>query len=229
MTQLPPPAYSEKASVSSALPQTTTPATLAQSFSTARTNRIEETIVTSIYPHLESAAHRGIARTTLVLLPTDLTTSLDVDNKETANTATVIGFPSDEFVQLIYLPYTAGTLEFWRQANVIPDLVRRLKSILGAAKDNVRSEAVAPIEDSVTSPTAAPRQGFFKRTWSKPKSAPEFQGIDTEINSTQPHLMPGEIDVSAAIQDVSFRVVTEMGLYETRTDKGVVVKMEIGA
>ena len=226
MAQLPPPAYSEKASEFSTFPRTTTPATLAQSFSTARTNRIEETIVTSIYPHLESAAHRGIARTTLVLLPTDLTTSLDVDNKETANTATVIGFPSDESVQLIYLPYTAGTLEFWRQTNVIPDLISRLKSVLASAGSNVRSE---PIEDSAISPTAPPSRGFFKRTWSKSKPVPEFQGIDTEINSTQPRLVPGEIDVSGAVQDVSFRVVTEMGLYETRTDKGVVVKMEIGA
>ncbi len=39
---------------------------------------------------------------------------------------------------------------------------------------------------------------------------------------------PGEVDVGVECRDVSLRVENEMGLFETRSGKAVVVRVEVG-
>jgi hypothetical protein len=212
-----PPAYSERLF---------SPTTLSQSLSTARTTRIVDTIEASIEPHWQYAASRGLGHITLVLMPSDLTYQLAIDSK--GPKPEVIGFPSENYVQVIPLSGDENNLDFWRQPSVIKDLESHLKSILAASGHRIREEKIEIVDDSravsVLSPSESSRGGFFRRKQSSSSST-----MPALPSTSARSLGAGEVTLVANVQDISFRLLTDMGLYETKTGKGVAIQIEIGS
>ena len=230
-----PPAYSEYASDSSL-----SPSTLSQHLTEARTIRVNSIITDQILPQFQAAVTSGLSNKTLVLLPSSAEDSFqNLDSKSTSSAPEVLGFPSAENVSVFCLQGEEHTLEFWRQPTVTRELESMLKSHLDASGHRVwvpRPRVPSTtVTDNLVSTDAKKGNQFFRKKQSSPRSNMLFS--PTETTSTESSwapprmepLSPGEIKVDVQLKDVPMRIVTDMGLYDTQTGKGVVVRMEIGS
>ena len=228
-----PPAYSEYPSEPA--PPTST---LSQHLTEARTVRINRVITDQILPQFQTAVVAGLSKTTLVLLPSaDQESQSDPDKISKPSAPEVLGFPSADNVTANRLLGTENTLEFWRQPTVARELENMLKSRLQASGHRIwapASQAMNSTNIGRSSPTEAKKSGPFSRR----KQSESQRDVPTsrttgsmESSWTSPRtepLRPGEIRVEAQLKDIPIRVVTDMGLYDTQTGSGVIVKMEIG-
>ncbi|MCJ1240791.1 hypothetical protein MMC14_008795 [Varicellaria rhodocarpa] len=235
-----------------------------------RSHRISAIIETYISPLLQSQLASGLYKTTLVLVPSNVTAlqqpgpsssaeesrnryidgkSVDdgnsISKSDDQDEAIVVGFPSSQYVKLVRLHGGENyTLEFWRQQAVITELESALKGRL--EKSGFRIAATSKAKGGEATPVGSPgvrdstksKTGFFSRKSrgsSSSQGREESTGPDTAAPTSNWSLIREEaLDsdharVKVSLQDVCLRVVTEMGLYETRTGKAVVADIEIGA
>lgn len=229
------PAYSERPIPSPSLslaPSSPFPSLL-QSVNNTRGLKIRTLISTQIHPHLQTSALSGLSKTTLLLIPSNITSlqprpfspvnpdsGANDTGSESADTfpgESVIGFSSAENLSLVRLHGAENMLEFWRQEAVIRELDSQLKddlrrgghSIVGDVKEGVSSEQLeGPSRAALTK-----KMSFRKAEWKLAKE---------EV------LSPGEVSVGVEFKEVSLRVENEMGLFETRCGKAIVIRVEVG-
>ena len=158
-------------------------------------------------------------------------------------------------IALIHLSGPENSLSFWRQEAVIRDLEQALKASLaagghrifepktidvrsgdtsGAGTSGQESEQARGGEISPSSPRHEKKGGFWGR-WGKgagsstppppPTSPFDSPGTNTTISTPLPR---GFVKVEVSLREVGLRQETDMGLYETRSGKVVVVGVEIG-
>ena len=227
------------------------PLSLTQILSNARSQRITAIMKAYIDPLLQTQAQAGLFKTTLVLVPTNSTPlqhpidsfedssdiiegsgdSISNDTKEA-----VIGFPSEDYVKLVRLHGNDFTLQFWSQPKVVEELDSCLKARLQASGHRIADTPAPPVPPPMpTSPRNEPawaKRGFFGRKTSEtpspasPKPNPLAEGTWRYV--PEEAVLPGHVRTKVGLEDVCLRVVTEMGLYETKTGKAVVVRIEIG-
>ena len=227
-----PPAYSEFESLR---PAQTLPEHLTQ----ARATRINSTISSHVLPYLEEAVTSGLSGATIILLPPkeeDLQNELDTKGDKSA--PEVIGFPSSDNVRVIQLQGKENAPQFWRQPMVSRELGDMLKNRLELSGHSIwtPSETKASIPSPSFSPPGSVKKGSYfsrRKTSSFSKGSPLGSGTQLHeeaswMTSDKPQLSPSQIRIEAQVKDVSMRVVTDMGLYDSETTKGVVVKMDIG-
>ena len=233
------------------LEQAPHPPSLTQQLAHARTERIRAIVSAHINPLFEAQAFSGLFKTTIVLVPSSaqsLQAPADSGNDViegsgdsiSHNTAeAVIGFPDDDYVKLVRLHGEENSTEFWRQLAVINELESTLKASLTASGHTVyeKSQFTEPTTsyalNSQIVPEVAKRRGFFSRMGrSESASTSPFPlvpaGTDAPAGQ-EAALSPGHIRVGVSLEEVVLRVVTNMGLYDTRTGKAVVVRLEIGS
>lgn len=226
------------------------PQSLTQQLSNVRSHRINSIISTYIDPLLQAQSLSGLLKTTFVLVPSNTHSlqrsqatndSSDIiegsgDAISNASHEAVVGFPSQDYVKMVRLHGDDYTLEFWRQPAVIKELDTSLKARLQAGGHSIAGTG-APSQQSPATPipveSPKAKRDFFGR---KSKSAEAVPLPSPSLVSeggwrfeTQDVLDPGHVRVKVGLQDVCLRVVTKMGLYETRTGKAVVVNVEIGS
>lgn len=160
-----------------------------------------------ILPHLHNHP------ITLVLVPSSVATL--TPEFTSSNSATSPPFPGESIVGLqssvnptvIRLSGVENGLEFWRRAPVIGELDNQLGEKLGdlgyrldcgSSKLKAQSSRIAGSQNA------------------------DWKGVK------QKALIEGEARVTVEAREVCLRIVNEMGLYETRTGKAVVVRLEVG-
>ena len=213
------PSYSESITSPS-----TPSATLPQNLANARSSLILSLITTHILPHLHTTALSGLSSSTLLIIPSNISTLQPPSSngakdpsgqEETFRGETVVGFPSAENLSLVRLHGQENSLEFWRQPAVIRELEQQLRAQL-------RREGHRVVGDETENPKSGSNGkqsgSFFKK---KTPSA-EWQTPIVEP------LGDGEVRTVVELMDATLRIENEMGLYETRTGKAVVVKVDVG-
>lgn len=156
----------------------------------------------------------------------------------------VVGFPASEYVRLVRLHGAEHTSEFWRQPSVLSELDSSLKARLAKSGHTISQppSLTAPIEPALTPvPTspAASKKSFWSRRKDK-YASPSASAVEEDVTTnsklgwraqgegvTGPAM--GETMVTVGPRDVCLRVVTEMGLYETRNGQAIGVTVEVGA
>lgn len=187
-------------------------------------------ISTHIHPHLQASALSGLSRTTLLLIPSNISSlqpqpfSPDPRANDKGSQAadtfpgeSVVGFSSAENLSLVRLHGAENTLEFWRQEAVIRHLDSQLKDdlrrgghrILGDVKEG---ESFEPRERTRIEPLA--KKANLRSV--------EWRFAKEEI------LGPGEVSVGVELKEVCLRVENAMGLFETRGGKAIVIRVEVG-
>lgn len=177
----------------------------------ARSALISTLVTTQITPHLHSNFLSGLSTSTLLIVPTNVAQlqppqSSGDDSKgpwvpePTFLQETVVGFPSVENLTLIRLQGQENNLGFWCQPIVISDLGQNLRCTLQSEGHHV--VGVSGSEATMSS-----------------------EGWRTIKKKT---LQSGEIRVEVSMREINLRIENVMGLYETRTGKAIVVKVEIG-
>ncbi|MCJ1338697.1 hypothetical protein MMC09_003986 [Bachmanniomyces sp. S44760] len=228
-------------------PKNNAPASLAQQLADVRSHRVSAILAEYIDPLLQSQALAGLHKTTFVLVPSNVFASQashsnigqDVvegsgDTVNFDSDDAIIGFPAADYVKLVRLHGDDYNLEFWRQQAVIAELDSVLKIHLQASGLNVvgsRSEEEVVSEPTVPEPVIA-KKGFFRRGSKEnkvpesPKQAPPLASGWKAIPEQQ--LDPGYVRVKTELKDISMRVTTAMGLYETNNGKAVILTVELG-
>ncbi|MCJ1369674.1 hypothetical protein MMC20_000886 [Loxospora ochrophaea] len=220
---------------------------LSQQLTDTRTSRINAIITTHIDPLLASQALDGLYQTTFVLVPSNIAAlQLPQSPKDSSSeSGEVVGFPSNDHVQLVRLHGDEYKLEFWRQPAVIKELETELKARLQARghkleerdrdpNAEIPAQSFPPPVSAAGSPKA--KKGFFRRPSSKESTTPTPTPTSIQANpdgggwrfDRERELDIGQMRINVGLQEVCVRAVSEMGLYETRTGKAVVVRVTIG-
>ena len=206
------PSYSETLSY-------TSPTSLPQNLASVRKARIHSLLETRIKPHLLDTTLAGLSRSTLVLIPADvpsLTPTLANDSKDHLGRQAsfpgekIAGFSDAGNLTLIRLQGQENSFEFWRQLPVIKELERALQVHLE------RDNAVGDVEESVL-PARPESRGWFKK---KASSVPQQK--TEKIKASRGSKVKTEVE----LQDVNLRTENAMGLYETKTGKAIVIKVD---
>ncbi|KAL8794685.1 MAG: hypothetical protein Q9195_002760 [Heterodermia aff. obscurata] len=217
----PPPSYTETISSPT---QTRLPLNPPTYTSSLRAPYILDLITRHILPHISDSALNGIASTTRILIPSNVSSlmhsdALDPDSKEkTAPFAfpgeKVVGFPDKDHITLVRLTGLDNKLEFWRQGSVVRELALQLRRALEAEGyfivEHEREKELPPRNGPPTSPSLDVRSVEWKA-------------------AEQPMLKSGEARCAVEFREVTLRLENAMGLYETRSGMALVVKTEIGA
>lgn len=201
-----PPSYAE--STSSNL-DSTSPGS--NTVARARSALISTLVTTDILPRLHSNFLSGLSTSTLLIVPTNVSqlqppqTSGDESKDSWVPEPTflqeiVVGFPSVENLTLIRLQGQENNLGFWCQPIVISELEHNLRCTLQSEGHHVVGVS-----------------GSGERTAS--------EGWRTVKKKT---LQSGEVRIEVFMKEINLRIENAMGLYETRTGKAIVVKVEIG-
>ena len=205
-----PPSYTES---TSSFQHNDSPAYLPQSIAAARTAVISSLLTNYVTPHLYGSALSGLASTTLILIPSNVSSlqppsktgsQVFLDSKDGPPRETIVGFASAENLTLIRLHGQENSIEFWRQLTVIQELGQQLRSHLLNSGHRVVGDNETSIQGS--NPPIA--------DW---RTVPKLD-LEKEDASTR-----------VCIMEICLRVENDMGLYETRTGKAVVVKVDVGS
>ncbi|KAI4239986.1 MAG: hypothetical protein L6R40_005418 [Gallowayella cf. fulva] len=175
------------------------------------TPRVTALIDAHIAPHLD-----GTSTSTLVLVPSNVTSlfhslpscSTEKDTSSAFPRELLIGFPSDENPTITRLPGPDNRLEFWQRAAALRELGRQLRARLRAEGHEIVLDPFqrdVGVPDQIASSEDAGWRSVEQRT-----------------------LRAGEARVEVALKDVCLRIENDMGLYETRTGKGIVVSVKYG-
>ncbi len=208
------PSYSE--SVGSPLEYGSLPNNLAS----ARTSLVESLLTTYVMPHLQASALCGLACSTLLLVPSNVATlrpPTSSSKDASLSTATfpgekIIGFPDAENVTVVRLHEPENTMELWQQPAVLREVEQQLCTDLIRQGYRITSPHRGETFQSQPSPAAVQRQRSSSG-WS---------------SSGLPVLGDGEVRIGAETKEICLRVENQMGLYETRTGKALVIKVEVG-
>ena len=184
--------------------QHSSPSYLPQNIVAARAALISSLLTTYITPHLYESALSGLSNTTLILVPSNVS-SLHPSGKigPKGPSEAIVGFPSAENLTMVYLHGQENSLEFWRQLAVMQELGQQIRSHLG----NSGYRVIGDNENSLQGPTS-------------PQA--DWRTVPKET------LGNGEVSVSIEMSEICLRTENDMGLYETKTGKAVVVKVNVG-
>lgn len=208
------PSYSEALSYTSAT-------SLPRNLHSVRKARIHSLLETQIKPYLLNTTLAGLSRSTLVLIPSDvpsLTPNLNNDSKDRLDQQAsfpgeeIVGFSDAGNLTKIRLQGQENSFEFWRQLPVIMELERALQSHL--MRDNAVSDA-----GDVMLPARPESRGWFKKKAST-------SSIPQQKTETVKASGGCKVKTEVELEDVSLRTTNAMGLYETRTGKAIVVKVD---
>lgn len=205
------PSYSETLTYTSST-------SLPQNLASVRKARIYSLMETHIKPHLLDTTLAGLSRSTLVLIPSDvpsLTPSLANDSKDPLGQQTsfpgekIAGFSDAGILTLSRLHGQENSFEFWRQLPVIKELERALQAHI--KRDNEGSD----VDESVLPARPESRGWLKKKAFSVPQKTEKVKASGGS-----------KVKTEVELQDVSLRTENAMGLYETKTGKAIVIKVD---
>ena len=171
---------------------------------TARAALVSSLVGTRIRPHLQTAALSGLSSTTLIMVPSNVSALQPSPGSNKDSTSTfpgekVVSLPSSENPTVIRLGEQENSLEFLRQPAVLQTMTDQLCRYLdGEGYQKIAVE--------------------LGKVWSHAGglllvSEQEAEGADAALR--------------VEVKTVSLRVESDMGLYETRSGKCLIVKLEV--
>ncbi|KAL8646748.1 MAG: hypothetical protein Q9210_005953 [Variospora velana] len=177
------------------------------------TSHVSTVVDLHISPHL-AVNH---ATNTIILVPSNISTliaspasPLEKDPTSCAFPGeTLVGFPSGHSPTVIRLAGPDDRLEFWQRAAALRALSHRLCERLRTQGYNIASN---------------PRETRRSQTPGRISGS-----MDVDWKSIEPRaLTDGEATVNIEMKEVCLRVENDMGLYETRTGRAIVVRVDVG-
>lgn len=184
------------------------PTNLRQNIAAARTALIKSLLTTHIIPHLHGSALTGLSTTTLLLIPSNVSSlhpSSQTGSKGASEDGfpgeTIVGFPTVDNLTMVRLHGQQNSIEFWRQLAVVQELGQQLRT-------HLQNSGYQVIRDNET------------RLYGSNSGSTDWRTVQKEA------LGDGEVRVGVDLTEICLRVENDMGLYETRTGKAVKVDVD---
>ncbi|KAL9613582.1 MAG: hypothetical protein Q9167_001864 [Letrouitia subvulpina] len=218
-----PPSYEDVLHASSSA-SATPPYILSSQRSANRTVVTRALLNENIIPHLQQSILYGLAKSTLLFVPSDMASLQPTSTSGAENEPlpgfpgeTIVDFPSTENPSLTRLRGPENSFAFWRQQPALTELEQQLRdwfrgggyTVLGEETPNVEATSMNQVRNM------------------KQSKIDSYPGSSWSYEEEQP-LRNGEIRTSVEIREVCLRIENEMGLYETRTGKVVMVRVQLG-
>ena len=193
-----------------------------------RTAVIAALLNNHIKPQLHIHALSGLSSTTLVFVPSNVSDlqpspvgNVKIDEGLVFPGEKIVDFPSAENLSLTRLRGEENRLEFWRQPKVIQEIDRTLRNWLENDGLKILAEE---LEDFAAS------SDFPYRIAPQREARPAELHTGAEWRYVEERLLrEGEATLEVYIRDMCLRTENEMGLYETRAGRVLVVKVDIGS
>ncbi|KAI4184760.1 MAG: hypothetical protein LQ348_004505 [Seirophora lacunosa] len=190
------------------------PPSYSESVNAPLTSHVSTVVDLDISPHL-AGDH---ATTTIILVPSNISTLIaspasGSPKDPSAGSFTgeiLVGFPANDSPAIVRISGHDNRLEFWQRAAALGELKRQLSGRLAAQGYRISRD---PHHQTKPSQTSARMPGSTHVDWKSVERSP---------------LREGEATVSTEMKEVCLRIENEMGLYETRTGKAVVVRIVVG-
>ena len=172
-------------------------------------------LTNDIIPHIQTAISSGTSSTTLVIIPSNVTSlrpPVDVDSKAPSKGFSgekLVGFPSTEELKLIRLSDPEDTHEYWQRLTSKQSLADSLCAYLV-------------------------QEGYcFQKDIARAEPFERLTGIPSNVRAgwmtaNEEPLREREASLNVLMQEVCLRVEDEMGLYETKREKALVVRVKLG-
>ena len=182
-------------------------------------------IVAQIGDHIRERALQGLSKTTMVLIPSDQSKSVQARRAPIISTdlipgasrkGTAVGLPDDEVPTIIQFEGSQNGTQFWQQDEVLYELKVQLHN---AVSDGIPAERMRQHARIIALPPPPPTQktSWFGRKSSKKAAVP----IREEVSVVPP------VTVEVHLDEVHFRSETEYGLYETLRAKVVMAVVDV--
>ncbi|KAI9652071.1 MAG: hypothetical protein M1829_001964 [Trizodia sp. TS-e1964] len=186
---------------------------LPEQLAAVREQRIAALLRHFIHPHINTQGLAGLYETTYVLVPSNVPAlQYTPVHSFHAPAPEVLGFPSKSNLSLNYLPGPENAIEFWRQ----PAVLEKLRQALRARFATPGVPELVPGQPRKRGNML--RLGLWNGGW---------RAVDDRPASSR--LAVGEVRVEVDVRAVSVRVMTEMGLFETRSGDALVLTVEVGS
>ncbi|KAI4164871.1 MAG: hypothetical protein LQ342_001504 [Letrouitia transgressa] len=218
-----PPSYEDSLQASSS--SSATPPYILSSQRSANRTVITKTLLNeNIIPHLQQSILYGLSKSTLLFVPSDMAilqpTSTGGANSELLPGfpgETIVDFPSSENPSLARLRGAENSFAFWRQQTALTELEQQLRDWFRGGGYTVLSEEIPDVKaasiNQVKNMKKSEIDSYPGSSWSYEEERP---------------LRNGEVRTNVKIREVCLRIENEMGLYETRAGKVVMVRVQLG-
>jgi len=195
-----------------------------------RTRRIQAVVSTVLDLLLFQDLCDAVGRATIIVLPSDA-----LPSSPTLLTEQNIAGPSHgRNTKLIRLDGDQNRSSFWEQQAVVQECGALLRSQLRGASPPTAAVGDYPAEAG-TLPPRPPPTSWLKRTFRPPGTDHDPTGSTGKWNlgwrsegNEARTAGSGEVVVSTKLQDVVFRMESEMGLWESRTVRCVWIDVDMG-
>lgn len=189
------------------------PPSYTESLSAPRpSNALTGAVDTYLLPHVHSAIVNQTASTILVVVPSNVSALSRTAESPSEKEFTPSAFPGETLVgfsvapTVIRLSGAENSLEFWRRPAVLKELETRLRRTLEGEGYSIVHRTPKPQSNATIA-------GSRNVDW---------KSQDLKV------LGDSEAKVAAEVEEVCLRIENEMGLYETRSGKAVIIRVELG-
>ena len=189
-----------------------------------RAERIGQVVADHIEPWLLSHGLDGVAKRTLIVVPSDLLVGQQLSARN------IVAPTVASHTGLIRLDGAENQATFWQQPIVLTELDKALREGLRS----VSNSAPASLQSTIPS-IRTPVRSWAKRTFGTP--GPDHDptgstggwnlGWKSDIDDSARRLGPEEAHILARLRETSFRFETELGLLATETVKCIWVEVEV--
>ena len=196
-----------------------------------RSCRIRSVLAAYVEPLLVDQGLDGIAKSTLILIPSDTLTE-----HPNLNTQNLAGLPeSARSAVVVRLHGPDNKAAFWLQPTVVEQLSSDLKCRL--ASSGHRLEELSTEPQRPTPPETSTRSSWLKRNLGlgrdlDPTASTSHWKLgwrsENEDGTTRKSLGLDEMRVSARVREVSVMTESELGLLLTETVKAIWLEIEVG-
>ncbi|KAI4216813.1 MAG: hypothetical protein LQ351_000762 [Letrouitia transgressa] len=178
----------------------------------------------NIIPHIQQSILYGLSKSTLLFVPSDIAILQPTSTGGASGESlpefpgeTIVDFPSSENPSLARLRGAENSFAFWRQQTALIDLEKQLRDWFRGGGYTVLGEDIPDVK------AASVNQA-------KNVKKPEIESSSGSSWSYEEErlLRNGEVKINVRIREVCLRIENEMGLYETRAGKVVMVRVQLG-
>ncbi|KAF2012387.1 hypothetical protein BU24DRAFT_426270 [Aaosphaeria arxii CBS 175.79] len=198
-----------------------------------RAKHIRAIVDNAIIPLIEDQALRGIAQTTIVMLPSDILNSSSVTEKSDFSFATeddehveVQGLSSEEKPQIIRLAGPLNKTEFWKPPAIIKELERVLMENLMVGSGGPSSSQFQP--KPIGSQGKQPKKGLLGRMTKAFQREESSVEQDSTLYVPHPDPNSGRVTIEARLEEMCLRTVNEFGLYDTTSKQCIIIRIDAG-
>lgn len=201
-----------------------------------RSLRIRSVLAAYVEPLLESQGSNGISESTLILIPSDVLSSLP-----NIKATDLVGLPeSARNVTVIRLHGPENQATFWEQPAVVRQLITDLNDRLAASGHRIE-EPLVPQKPPLQrpKPPASGRSSWLRKSFATNQSQSSdptasmshwklgWNAEDGEGGATR-SLGLDEYRLHAKVKDISVMTESDLGLLLTETVKGIWLDVEVG-